>query len=299
MKKLRTLLSLSLLLTSLFSQLISLGQASRRPDQIVLYNNTVIEGLISEINETLVVYRKVSAPQGARFQVKKSEVDHVRYANNDIERFDGKGNKATPAKRTAAPVASAKKPVSARDVPVRQAQPQAADADNRTRFGLTLGAGGGLWMAEGESSDMGLAFRGGITAEIPLGSSVALAPSVEFMQLSQGESPSTVALNYGVATLAIASLYKPGRSVNLFYSAGVYGAYGINITANGESATFDEANFSPLHVGAELKLGARFSPAFTVYGQGNYGITSMISVSGAPAVSQVTFGVGLRYLFGQ
>ena len=108
MKKLRNLFVLSLVLSGLFSQYTSLGQTTRRPDQIVLYNNTVIEGLISEINETMVFYRKAASPQGTKYQIEKTKVDYVRYANNDVERFDGKDNKALPAKRAAAPTTRAR-----------------------------------------------------------------------------------------------------------------------------------------------------------------------------------------------
>ncbi|MBO0932462.1 hypothetical protein [Fibrella aquatilis] len=296
----RTLLTLSLLLGGLFVQLTSYGQTSRRPDQIVRYDNTVIDALINEISETSISYRKASAPQGQLYQVKKSDVSYVRYANNDVERFDGKG-KASPNGR---PVASpARNQSTARQAtPARQA-PVASSTDPRTRFGLTVGGGAGLFLipAPGENSDMGMVLRGGLTAEIPLGSRVALAPSVEYMRFSRTESKITTALNYGVATLAIVPLYNEAKGVNLFYSLGVYGAYGFNITAEGESATFKEVGLSDFHAGGDLKLGARFSQALTVYAQGDYGLMTMIAnpPTGAPKVTQATFGVGLRYLFGQ
>ena len=300
MKNNRILLIASLLIGVLVAHLTSFSQAVRRPDQIVRYDNTVIEALISEINETSIAYRKVAAPQGPLYQVKKTEVSYVRYTNGDVERFDGKGAKPTAKPLSnATAIASRKQPAA----PARSA-PKASSGDVHTRFGITVGGGGGFWRYEKENSDMALSLRGGITAEIPLGSRIALAPSVEFLRFSRKEGAVTTALNFGVVTLAIVPLYNEAKSVNLFYSIGGYGAYGINVTGDGESASFKDSFLSPIHVGADLKLGARFSQNLTVYAQGDYGITTMIdkSLSSAlavPTVSQVTFGVGLRYFFGK
>ncbi|MBO0936703.1 outer membrane beta-barrel protein [Fibrella sp. HMF5335] len=292
MKQLRTLLTLTLVVSGLLASLTGFGQANRRPDQIVRYDNTVIDALISEIDETSVSYRKTSAPQGALYRVKKSEISYVRYTNGEVERFDGKGAKTTPARPTAM--------VASRTQPAARLAPVARANEAKTRFGLTVGGGAGLFLSSVVNSDMGMALRGGLTAEIPLGSSIALAPSVEFLRFSRTESKITTALNYGVVTLAIVPLYKEGKSVNLFYSLGAYGAYGINITAEGESASFKELGVSTFHAGGDLKLGARFSQALTIYAQGDYGFTTMAADApkGAPQVTQATFGLGIRYLFG-
>ncbi|MBO0950442.1 hypothetical protein [Fibrella forsythiae] len=283
----RTLLLVSLLLSQLL-HLCCFGQAARRNDEIVRNDNTVIQGLISEINETAIFYRKSTAPQGQQYQVKKSDVRYIRYSNGEVERFDAKSAKPVPANR----------PTTARNVPITS-QPAASNSAPRTRFGLTAGAGGGFWMAQSTTSDMGLAIRGGITAEVPLGK-VALAPSVEFLQLTQGKSPATIGLSYAVGTLAIASLYNKEKPVNLFYSVGVFGAYGLNVSGGGESASFKDAGFSAFHAGGDVKLGARFSQELTVYAQGDYGFTSMApATAGIPTVSQVTVGLGIRYLFGK
>ncbi len=299
MKPTRTLLTLSLLISGLLLHLTSFGQAVRRPDQIVRYDNTVIEALISEINETAVSYRKIAAPQGPVYQVKKTDVSYVRYANGDVERFDGKGAKANPATRTATPARN--QPMARQTAPDRPA-PNASSTDTKTRFGLTAGGGGGLFLipAPGKNSDMGLSLRGGLTAEIPLGKHVGFAPSVEYLRFSQSVGTVTTALNYGVVTLAIVPLYNDAKPINLFYSLGVYGAYGLNITGAGESTSFKDAEVTAIHAGGDIKLGVRFSQAFTVYAQGDYGFMTM---DGSPTnkanITQVTFGGGIRYLFGK
>ncbi|MEZ0540566.1 hypothetical protein [Fibrella arboris] len=300
MNSTRTFLLVGLLIGQLLS-FTSFGQAARRADQIVRNDNTVVEGFISEINETAISYRKSASAQGQQYQIKKSDIRYIRYNNGEVERFDGKANQAAAPRPAVAPTTRSR-PAPAQEVTSTRrevAAPVASSSDPRTRFGLTAGAGGGFFTAQSNSSDMGLAFRGGITMEIPLGKKVALVPSVEFLQLSQGKSPNTAGLSYGVGTLAIASLYNDAKPVNLFYSLGLYGAYGVNVSGGGENFSFKDAGFNAFHAGSDVKLGARFSQPFTVYIQSNYGFTSMAPAAGAPLVSQVTFGVGIRYLFGQ
>ena len=300
MKQIRTFLTISLVTLSLLVSLTGFGQANRRPDQIVRYDNTVIDALISEIDETSIAYRKTTAPQGALYRVKKSEISYVRYTNGEVERFDGKGAKAGPAARPTVATASRTQPAARPSAPQKAL---ASPGDVKTRIGLTVGGGGGFWRAESENSDMALSLRGGITAEIPLGRRIGLAPSAEFLRFSRKEGAVTTALNFGVVTLAIVPLYNKAKPVGLFYSIGAYGAYGINATGDGESVSFKNAGLSPIHVGADLKLGARFSQNLTIYAQGDYGLTTMVdkSLSGAfgiPNIAQVTFGIGLRYLAG-
>ena len=310
MSNTRTFLFLSLLMSQ-FISFVGYSQAARRPDEIVRKDNTIIEGLISEINETAIYYRKPTAPQGQQYQIKKADVRYIKYSNNEVESFEEKASqKAGTARSAGTATTSRSRPEPARNVPSpsRAAAPAASSSDPHARFGITAGAGGGFFQSSGTNSDMGLVFRGGITAEIPLGSRIALAPSVEFMQLSQGKSPNTAAFSYAVGTLAVASLYNESKPVNLFYSAGVYGAYGVSVSGGGESVSFDEANLNAFHAGGDVKLGARFSQALTVYAQGNYGImpvqsASTVTVQGikvtVPATTQITFGVGIRYLFGK
>ncbi|WP_375443578.1 hypothetical protein [uncultured Fibrella sp.] len=310
MSNTRTFLLLSLLVSQ-FMSFVSYGQAARRPDEIVRKDNSIIQGLISEINETAIYYRKTTAPQGQQYQVKKSDVRYIKYSNNEIESFEEKAVKPASTARSASTApANRTRPEPARNVPgpSRAAVPAASSSDPHARFGITAGGGGGFFQSSGTSSDMGVAFRAGITAEIPIGSKIALAPSVEFLQLSQGKSPNTAAFNYAVGTLAIASLYNESKPVNLFYSVGVYGAYGVSVSGGGESVSFDEAKLNAFHAGGDVKLGARFSQALTVYAQGSYGImpvqsASTVTVQGVkvtiPATTQLTFGVGIRYLFGK
>lgn len=297
MKYARIFLTMSLVLSSLFAQLTSFGQTTRRPDQIVRYDNTVIEALISEINETSIAYRKVAAPQGPIYQVKKSDVSYVRYTNGDVERFDGKG-KASPNARPA-PTPGRNQPVARQAAP---AAPKASSTDPKTRFGVTVGGGGGLFLipAPGKNSDMGLSLRGGLTAEIPLSKRIGFAPSIEYLRFSQSVGTVTTALNYGVVTLAIVPLYNDAKPINLFYSLGVYGAYGLNITGSGESISFKDAEVTAIHAGGDVKLGVRFSQALTIYAQGDYGFMTMDgSTTNKANITQVTFGGGIRYFFGK
>jgi hypothetical protein len=63
-------------------------QTSRKPDVIVMKDNTKLEVLIQEVDEHVVKYRKVSDPEGPVYSVRKTEIASIKYGNRETETFD-------------------------------------------------------------------------------------------------------------------------------------------------------------------------------------------------------------------
>ncbi|KAA6439616.1 hypothetical protein FEM33_11395 [Dyadobacter flavalbus] len=63
-------------------------QTSRKPDIIVLKDNTKLEVLIQEVDENVVKYRKVSDPEGPVYSVRRTEIASIKYGNTETGTFD-------------------------------------------------------------------------------------------------------------------------------------------------------------------------------------------------------------------
>ena len=81
--------------TSMLSLLILIAlvnfsfiQTGRKPDIIVMKDNTKLEVLIQEVDEHVVKYKKVLDPDGPVYSVKKTEIASIQYGNGEVENFD-------------------------------------------------------------------------------------------------------------------------------------------------------------------------------------------------------------------
>jgi hypothetical protein len=63
------------------------AQNTRKPDIIVLKNNTKLEVSIQEVEDSVIKYKKLSDPDGPVFSVKKAEIASVLYGNGDVSTF--------------------------------------------------------------------------------------------------------------------------------------------------------------------------------------------------------------------
>lgn len=63
------------------------AQTARKPDIIVLKNNTKLEVVIQEVEEIVIKYKKLTDLEGPLFSVKKSEIASVLYGNGDVATF--------------------------------------------------------------------------------------------------------------------------------------------------------------------------------------------------------------------
>ena len=63
------------------------AQTARKPDIIILKNNTKIEVSIQEVQENVVKYKKLTDPDGPVFTVKKTEISSILYGNGDVGTF--------------------------------------------------------------------------------------------------------------------------------------------------------------------------------------------------------------------
>ena len=66
---------------------LSHAQSVRKPDIIVLKNNTKLEVVIQEVDENVIKYKKLTDLEGPLFSVKKSEIASVLYGNGDVATF--------------------------------------------------------------------------------------------------------------------------------------------------------------------------------------------------------------------
>jgi hypothetical protein len=332
MKLILCLRTFLLLGSFFFAMPTTYGQPPKRAnDQIVRNDNRVIEAVISEVNETTIIYRRAAAPKGPVYRVSKTEINYIRYADGEVERFSRpavasrppiapRQVEPEPQRTDYEPPRTEQEPQRVDPEPRRAAPPQRDPAPRRaesvsrfesaarSRFGLLLGIGGGS-LSNGyfvATQSIGLTLRGGATAEIPISRRLAFSPSLEYLRLgwtTPTRAPFPASLNYVVATAAVNSLYDDSKPVNFYYSAGFYGAFGtsipVDLNGQSESYSYDFFDISSFHLGVESRVGARFSHALTVYAQFNRGLTNMGTDTGAKnSLTQFTFGAGARYLFG-
>lgn len=69
----------------LLTLLVAYSQSNRKPDVIIKKDNTKIEAIIQEIDDTIIKYRKRSDPQGPLFNLNKKEVVSILYGNGEVE----------------------------------------------------------------------------------------------------------------------------------------------------------------------------------------------------------------------
>jgi hypothetical protein len=61
---------------------------ARKPEVIYRLDKTTVEAYVTEIDGTTISYRKASNPSGPIYKVKATEVEYIRYANGEIERYN-------------------------------------------------------------------------------------------------------------------------------------------------------------------------------------------------------------------
>ncbi|MCF2445076.1 hypothetical protein L0657_14005 [Dyadobacter sp. CY345] len=88
----KLILSLTKSTLTLFIFLVGLtsicnGQTTRKPDIIILKNNSKIEVSIQEVEDKVIKYKKLTDPDGPVFSVNKTEIASVLYGNGDVASF--------------------------------------------------------------------------------------------------------------------------------------------------------------------------------------------------------------------
>jgi hypothetical protein len=158
-----------------------------------------------------------------------------------------------------------------------------------------------------------LSFRGGVTAEIPLGP-VAIAPALEYMMEkfaakvpaigTISAQTSSVTYNHVVLTVPVILADNPDKKMGLYVGLGPFVSYAISgkSTYSGKSTdiVFDkDGGTKRIQAGVNARLGVRFS-ALSVFALGTYTLTNTIQVpSGADAKGSSLFaGLQLQYKFG-
>ncbi|WP_221389556.1 hypothetical protein [Dyadobacter sp. NIV53] len=63
------------------------GQTVRKPDVIILKNNTKLEVSIQEVEESAIKYKKLNDSEGPLFSIKKTEIASILYGNGDVSTF--------------------------------------------------------------------------------------------------------------------------------------------------------------------------------------------------------------------
>ncbi len=158
-----------------------------------------------------------------------------------------------------------------------------------------------------------LSFRGGVTAEIPLGP-VAIAPALEYMMEkfavkvpavgTIAAQTSSVTYNQVVLTVPVILADNPDKKMGLYAGIGPFVSYGISgkSTYSGKSTdvVFDkDGGTKRIQAGVNARLGVRFS-ALSVFALGTYTLTNTIQApAGFDAKGSSLFaGLQLQYKFG-
>ena len=76
---------LSSLLLLIFCTQLSFAQDVRKPDVILMRDNTKLEVIIQEVDDQKIKYKKLSNPEGPLFTVKKSDITSIKYSNGETE----------------------------------------------------------------------------------------------------------------------------------------------------------------------------------------------------------------------
>jgi hypothetical protein len=64
------------------------SQTLRKPDIIILRDESKLEVVIQEVDESNVKYKKLTDQDGPVFSIKKSEIASIRYGNGEVETFE-------------------------------------------------------------------------------------------------------------------------------------------------------------------------------------------------------------------
>jgi len=89
MKVILSLLKFQLLAVSFFLLLNPVSaQTARKPDIILLRDDTKLEVVIQEVDDKVVKYKKLSDQEGPLFTIKKAEIASIRYGNGEVETFE-------------------------------------------------------------------------------------------------------------------------------------------------------------------------------------------------------------------
>ncbi|WP_138482695.1 hypothetical protein [Dyadobacter bucti] len=60
----------------------------RKPDVIIMRDNSKLEVLIQEVDENVVKYKKLTDPDGPVFSIRKTEIASIKYGNGEVETFE-------------------------------------------------------------------------------------------------------------------------------------------------------------------------------------------------------------------
>lgn len=66
-------------------------------DIIALRNGDIINAVVSDVTTAEIKYKKASNPQGPTYTIGKSEVHSIKYANEEIDKFDASNSNTTGA----------------------------------------------------------------------------------------------------------------------------------------------------------------------------------------------------------
>ena len=158
-----------------------------------------------------------------------------------------------------------------------------------------------------------LSFRGGVTAEIPLGP-VAIAPALEYMMEKFATKvpaigpiaaqTSSATYNHVILTVPVILADNPGKKMGLYVGLGPFVSYAISGkgTYAGKSTDLEfdkDGGIKRIQAGVNARLGVRFS-ALSVFALGTYTLTNTIQAPGGSNAkgSSLFAGLQLQYKFG-
>jgi hypothetical protein len=280
----KSILTTTVLIAGLLIQTMGLAQTSRKADQIVKRNKQVVQAIITEINETQVLYRDPTKPKNTLpIAINKSEINKLVYANGQEESIDH-GDDNTPPKKS-------------------------------DKISIFVAAGGGGAMMSSPilsliyKSSPALSYSGGLGIHVPIGKYLAVAPMATFAQfggklLGLYYTDEVEVYSYQSAQVSLPILFtSPPAGIRFFGGVGPYMSYNFGSTytksdsgiLSVEKSIDFETEQKALHFGGMVQVGLQMKK-ISVFGYYTRSFTQLEKVViTEPTVS--TFGLGLKVHF--
>ncbi len=250
-------------------------------------NNQTMQVIITEINETQVLYKDPTKPKGAAMVMDKSQIKKLVFANGQEE------------------VIAASKP---------KTDSKSKSGAEKPSFFVTAGGGGGTMTSNvlallGIKTNLTLSYSAGVGVHIPFGKVVAIAPTATFTQFGgkfsdPTDATSYIKFSYQSAQFAVPVLFTSApSSARFFGGVGPYLSYAFagksieaeSIIGSKETPLNFETTQQPFHFGAMAQIGIKMK-AVSVFGYYTRSLSTLErQVNIEPAAS--TFGIGLKVHF--
>lgn len=277
------------LIAGLLVQTLGFAQ-TRKLDQIFKRDGKSMSVIITEINDTQIVYKDPSKPNGTAIAIDKSKVNKAVFANGETEMF----NITTTQKKS---------------------DDKTKLTTDKIDFFVTAGGGLGLLSVDvfdllGLKQKSILSFTAGAGVHIPFGP-IAIAPTITFSQFGgrftdPTDATSHIDVKMQAVQVALPVMYQSGNSKSssrFFVGIGPYATYAFSgkttDVSGGMSADTPidfTKEFNALHFGGLAQIGVR-AGSVSIFGYGTQSFSNLAQSATQAKASATTFGLGVKFHF--